>query len=136
MRRSRTLSDPALPNWIDRIEQWSRILIPFLIAGVGYFVQASLATQNVNSVYVTAGVGVLTVEQGKVDAQLREWATDVLSAGRFVAFAPKLQEKLQAGTAAFPTISVRATGAGYGSGGYGAGGYGQSSTPAPTGAAP
>lgn len=79
----------------------SLIVIPVVIAIVGYSIQASISEQNIKKDYVQIAISILADPKTPRETDLRNWAVDVLSKNSPVPFTPKLKEKIAQGSSPF-----------------------------------
>tara|TARA_R110000772_G_scaffold118076_2_gene223691 strand:+ start:298 stop:801 length:504 start_codon:yes stop_codon:yes gene_type:complete len=75
----------------------SAIAIPLAIACAGWWVQATLKSEDIKKDYVKMALGILQAEEQHKNQDLRGWAVAVLDANAPVPFSKDLKEKLGAG---------------------------------------
>jgi hypothetical protein len=75
----------------------SAIAIPLAIAVVGWWVQASLKSEDIKKDYVQMALGILQSDEQQENQDLRKWAVTVLDENAPVPFPSDLKEKLGTG---------------------------------------
>jgi hypothetical protein len=87
------ISDVALKRGVSWAQILSLIAVPIVLAVVGYFVQSSLAEQNVKKDYVQVAIGILQAPH-KPDEEIKQWAVKVLEKHSPVPFGPAIRDRL------------------------------------------
>lgn len=88
-------------------KDFSTLIIPFVIAVVGWQVQSVIQAQNGSREYVQIAVSILL--DGDVDKELKSWAVDLLKKNSPVVLPEALETKLKNGEVNFPSLLLRAS---------------------------
>ncbi len=83
-----------LESWKDLSQIIALIAIPVVLAGIGYFVQKSIADIGLKKDYIQLALSVLNQEPTGNNTQLRKWAISVLDQNSPVPLPAALKEEL------------------------------------------
>jgi|GEM_PF-3207774 len=94
------------PKWERTLNMLSIAAIPIVIAIGGWMLQRSLQNQSIKRDYVQLSVSILKEKDTtKINAEIRNWAVQLLNENSPVKLSTAVQEQLKSGEVSLPDIS-------------------------------